>query len=66
MKKIALYMLMLAGLAGCVTTQKKVVNDTDFVRVEDGKFMIGDSVYRFVGTNFWYLSLIHLSEPTRR
>ena len=26
----------------------------EFVRVENGQFMIGDSVYKYVGTNFWY------------
>ncbi|MDE5954166.1 MAG: beta-mannosidase, partial [Duncaniella sp.] len=26
----------------------------DFVTVSDGKFKIGDSTYRFIGTNFWY------------
>ena len=28
--------------------------DADFVTVSDGKFKIGDSTYRFIGTNFWY------------
>lgn len=31
---------------------------SDFVRVEDGKFMIGDSVYRYIGTNFWYGAIL--------
>ena len=30
----------------------------DFVRIENGEFMIGDSVYRFVGTNFWYGAIL--------
>ncbi len=29
-----------------------------FVRVQDGKFMIGDSVYNYVGTNFWYGAIL--------
>lgn len=32
--------------------------DSDFVRVENGRFMIGDSVYRYVGTNFWYGAIL--------
>lgn len=53
MKKSAIYM-MLAVLAGCASPAGKGGDELEFVRVEDGKFMIGDSVYRFVGTNFWY------------
>ena len=30
----------------------------DFVRVDNGKFMIGDSVYRYIGTNFWYGAIL--------
>ena len=30
----------------------------EFVRVENGNFMIGDSVYRFIGTNFWYGAIL--------
>lgn len=26
----------------------------DFVTVHDGEFRLGDSTYRFIGTNFWY------------
>ena len=29
-----------------------------YVRVENGNFMIGDSVYRYVGTNFWYGAIL--------
>lgn len=53
MKKVALYMV-LAVLVGCVSTERKGGDSAEFVRVENGQFMIGDSVYRFVGTNFWY------------
>ena len=31
---------------------------TDYVRVADGEFMIGDSAYRYVGTNFWYGAIL--------
>lgn len=33
-------------------------NDTRFVTVKDGEFHIGDSVYRYVGTNFWYGAIL--------
>lgn len=32
--------------------------DTEFVTVRDGEFYIGDSVYRYVGANFWYGGLL--------
>lgn len=28
-------------------------SDPNFVRVSDGEFMVGDSLYHYVGTNFW-------------
>ncbi len=30
------------------------VDKSQFVTVRDGEFYIGDSVYKYVGTNFWY------------
>lgn len=53
MKKITLYIL-LAVLVGCTAARREESGSNEFVRVEEGKFMLGDSVYRFVGTNFWY------------
>lgn len=38
--------------------QKADVNDSEMVRVADGEFMIGDSVYRFVGVNMWYGAIL--------
>ena len=32
--------------------------DTAFVTVRDGQFYIGDSAYRYVGTNFWYGAIL--------
>lgn len=32
--------------------------DPQFIRVENGEFMIGDSVYRYIGTNFWYGAIL--------
>ncbi len=51
MKKITLYIL-LAVMLGCTTAHREATRNSEFVRVEDGKFMLGDSIYRFVGTNF--------------
>lgn len=32
--------------------------ESDFVRVDNGKFMIGETPYRYVGTNFWYAAIL--------
>lgn len=32
--------------------------NNQFVTVKDGEFHIGDSVYRYVGTNFWYGAIL--------
>ena len=38
---------------------KETVKATpDFVRVENGRFMIGDSTYKFIGANFWYGTIL--------
>ena len=37
---------------------EKVLTTPEFVRVENGHFMIGDSVYKFIGTNFWYGAIL--------
>ena len=36
----------------------KPEKDKEFVRIENGYFMIGDSVYRYIGTNFWYGAIL--------
>lgn len=50
--------LALACLTGCASKQAKTAGEegekADFVTVRDGKFAIGDSAYRYIGTNFWY------------
>ena len=38
--------------------KKADANDNEMVRVADGEFMIGDSVYRFVGVNMWYGAIL--------
>ena len=37
----------------------------DFVRVEGGRFMLGDSVYTFRGTNLWYAPLLAANDRDR-
>lgn len=44
------------GLLSC--SQPKPEKPKEFVRVENGNFMIGDSVYRYIGTNFWYGAIL--------
>lgn len=49
---------MAGGCAG--KTEQKAEPDPHpgFVTVRDGKFYLGDSVYRYVGTNFWYGAIL--------
>lgn len=46
--------LLLICLLSCSTEQEK----RGFVRVEDGRFVIDGQPYRFIGTNFWYGTLL--------
>lgn len=55
---VVLTVLVLVIFSGC-HTEKTVFNGNDsFVTVKDGEFYIGDSVYRYVGTNFWYGAIL--------
>ena len=56
MKKIFWIIALCAavGAAACSSAKKNAAGESDFVTVRDGRFYIGDSAYRFVGTNFWY------------
>ncbi|MDE6042705.1 MAG: cellulase family glycosylhydrolase [Muribaculaceae bacterium] len=61
MKKIfiAIGLAALAlGLNMCRTATRPGEEQPQFVSVADGEFMIGDSVYRYVGTNFWYGAIL--------
>lgn len=46
----------LAGLllSGCTSTPKQHA----FARVEEGRFVVGDQPYYFVGANFWYGAIL--------
>ena len=55
-KNLIVSLILILPLLSC--SHEKTEDTKEFVRVENGKFMIGDSVYRFVGTNFWYAPII--------
>lgn len=38
----------------------------DFVKVKDSQFFIGDSNYRYIGTNYWYAGLLGNSEKGKK
>ena len=45
--------------SGCASKKDNPQSDTSkFVTVKDGEFYIGDSLYRYVGTNFWYGAIL--------
>lgn len=48
--------ILLVLLISCSTPKKE--KEKEFVRVENGNFMIGDSVYRYIGTNLWYGAIL--------
>lgn len=42
-------------ITGCDGTKKDSAKETSpYITVKDGQFYKGDSVYNFVGANFWY------------
>lgn len=53
-------LIVAVGLASlshsCATSEKKPKKQ--FVTVADGKFLIGDKEYKYVGTNFWYGAIL--------
>ncbi|MDE7397721.1 MAG: beta-mannosidase [Muribaculum sp.] len=58
MKKIILYILLVTLFSTYACNRHESLNRKEFVRVENGVFMIGDSIYRFIGTNFWYGAIL--------
>src|SRR5688572_4308763 len=57
-KKYFASLLLLAGLAGIVSAQ--------FVRTNGHKFEVNGKPYYFVGTNYWYGSLLGLEKDEKR
>lgn len=51
-----------AALGGCGGKKQPVATQADdvapFVTVRDGKFYLGDSTYKYIGTNFWYGAIL--------
>ena len=62
MKKIFSFLILpllaLCVAAACSHKADNQIEDRQFVTVKDGEFYIGDSVYRYVGANFWYGALL--------
>lgn len=56
MKKLILSVLIALSLFSC--SSKKNAEGKHFVKVQDGHFVIGDSTYYFIGTNFWYGAIL--------
>lgn len=57
LKLIGIAVMATAILSSACTGGKKTIEqepDNPFVTVKEGEFYIGDSVYRYVGSNFWY------------
>jgi mannan endo-1,4-beta-mannosidase len=59
-KKITLFLFVLGlfSLAGFA--------QTPFVKVKDHQFLIGDKPYYFIGTNYWYGTLLGLEKDKKR
>ena len=56
MKKAILFFLVC--FFSTVLSFQAYSGSDDFVRVSDSKFMTSDSVYRYIGTNFWYGAIL--------
>lgn len=56
--KQLIYLTALLGLTLLGCDRKTESPETDFVSVEGDEFMVGDSVYRYVGTNLWYGAIL--------
>ncbi len=52
-----LFGIVAAGITSCKSKEKAQL-EKPFVTVKDGKFYRGDSVYKYVGTNFWYGAIL--------
>jgi mannan endo-1,4-beta-mannosidase len=59
-RKIALFFFVLALFSLTVFSQ------SPFVKVKNHQFMIGDKPYYFIGTNYWYGTLLGLEKDKKR
>lgn len=48
--------IILAAIGAC--SGPKDTTPSPFVTVNDGNFYLGDSIYRYIGTNFWYGTIL--------
>lgn len=58
LKAFILPLIAVSIAVGCSDKKAADKADREFVTVRDGEFYIGDSLYRFVGANFWYGGLL--------
>lgn len=54
MKYFALLLSAICLFTDCLNKSTSVKEDSDFVKVENGKLVIDGQPYRFKGTNYWY------------
>lgn len=45
------------------STEEPIIDDSPFVQIKDGKFMLNGEVFRFVGTNAYYLPNYEKIDP---
>lgn len=53
---IPLLLVMISIMGACSGSKHK--NTSPYVTVKNGNFYLGDSIYRYIGTNFWYGSIL--------
>ncbi|MFZ1701347.1 MAG: cellulase family glycosylhydrolase [Pyrinomonadaceae bacterium] len=58
--------IALAGLFVCLAATAMFAKPTDLVTVRDGRFYRNSKPYYFVGTNYWYGSLLGLEKDRKR
>lgn len=54
--KYLIFATCFATVAAC--SHKAAEPAPEFVRIENGEFMLGNEPYRYVGTNFWYGAIL--------
>jgi len=57
---------LLCVFAACLFSIAAASAQTPFVRVKNHQFYIGDKPYYYIGTNYWYGSLLGLEKDKRR
>lgn len=58
MKHFASVLLAIVVLVCCYSCRKTATEEPNFVAIRDGQFYIGDSAYRYIGTNMWYGAIL--------